>query len=76
MRKLILLSFLFSFLISCGEKKEKETKEEFQPTTEKVEIKVEKEIQSLDSIVIVIDSILSDIEAADKKLDETLKEIE
>lgn len=76
MRKLILFSILFSFLISCGEKKEKETKEEFQPTTEKIEIKIEKEIQSRDSIVKVIDSLLSDIEATDKKLDETLKEIE
>jgi uncharacterized protein YcfL len=72
MRKLVLFLMLFFFLISCGNNKEKKIKEEIQPVTEKVE----KEIQSMDSIVNTIDIALSNIEAADRKLVEALKEIE
>ncbi len=74
MNKLILAFLIFAALaIGCGEKKAKKDKIDSLPETENIELR--KEINSIESAIIEIENVKTEINESAKKLDELLKDL-
>lgn len=63
-----------TFLISCGETKKGNEKELTSENLEKLEI--QKELKSVDSIIVVIDRTMKDIQDSHESLEKALNEIQ
>ena len=71
----ILILFLSLVVLSCGNKKEKESSES-KPNIEEITTELKKEIESVESVTEEIMNAEESIEASIKKLDDMLNEIE
>lgn len=76
MKKISLVILVSLFVLSCGDKKEKETSSQENATVEVESVELIKEIDSLETITQEIKTTEEDIETSIEKIDKLLNEIE